>query len=178
MDIILRRVYNFGGVSISLSLVYELATEIVPRIIAAIQKKFSFQPSPLPHANLLAQVQLWSSVWVHPRFVSQGDPNWITVKFSGLLYIRCLVNKNKSISPSQCSSVGWSYVPYSEWPQIWFLKWAHTQVVGSILIWGANGSNWLMFLFQMGIFLCLSLSLPSLSKKISKKVERYPQLKI
>lgn len=61
-DIILRRVHNFGGVSISLPPVDELATEIVPRTIAAIQKKCLFLPSPLPHADLLARIPLWGSV--------------------------------------------------------------------------------------------------------------------
>lgn len=56
MDIILK------GVSISLPLVYELTTKIVPHIIAAIQKKYFFSPNFLPNANLLVQIQVSSSV--------------------------------------------------------------------------------------------------------------------
>lgn len=61
MDIILREVYYFER-SISLPLVCELTTKIVPQIIAAIQNKSLFLPNPLPNANLSAQVQVSDSV--------------------------------------------------------------------------------------------------------------------
>lgn len=88
MDIILR------GVSISLPLVYELTTKIVPWIIA-IQKKSLFLPNPLPNANWSAQIQVSDLAGVHLRFVSQADPNWTRVKFSVLLRIRCFGSRKR-----------------------------------------------------------------------------------